>query len=66
MDYKEEFRDIKESIRRVEDKLDKFTSAAQTNTVDITWVKGFIKNSIALLTTAIGAIISYLLSERGG
>jgi N-dimethylarginine dimethylaminohydrolase len=56
--------DIKSSIDRVEQKLDKYIEVSQTNKVDIEWVKGFIKTSTSIFTTILGAIVSYLFSQH--
>lgn len=59
-----EIHEIKLSIERVEQKLDKYMEISQTSKVDIEWVKGFIKTSTSLFVTILGAIVTYLFSQQ--
>ncbi len=60
-----DLQDIKEALRRMEDKLDSYAQLQQANTSDISWIKGYIKTSTAVAIAMVGAAVTYLLQHLG-
>jgi archaellum component FlaC len=52
---------IEEKLDRIENKIDGFIDVSSTHKSDISWLKGITKINFTLLTTAVTAIIGWLI-----
>jgi len=53
--------ELKDRLKSIEEKLDKHLEQVSKNTTDLTWVRGYIKTSIAsIISLTIGLITTYM------
>ena len=58
---KEELIEIRERVKRIEEKIDGFIDCSSANKADIGWLKGITKINFTMLATFILGMLSWLI-----